>query len=147
MYGSGLRVSEVVNFQINNIDFSRKIIHIKNAKGKKDRISIISETTLNNIEKYLRECQPLVFLFESHIAGSKITTRTVQKIIFESAKKAKILKDVSAHSLRHSFATSLLENGTDIRYIQELLGHARLETTQIYTKVATNKLEGIESPI
>jgi site-specific recombinase XerD len=120
---------------------------IKNAKGNKDRISIVSYVVLNNINKYLDEFQPLRYLFESYEAGNKITTRTVQKIVFESAKKAKILKDVSAHSLRHSFATSLLENGTDIRYIQELLGHARLETTQIYTKVATNKLKEIESPI
>jgi site-specific recombinase XerD len=147
MFGSGLRVSEVVGLHINDIDFSRRTIHIKGAKGKKDRVSIISNTTLNNIDKYLREYQPLVFLFESHQASCKITTRTVQKIVCDSARKAGILKDISAHSLRHSFATSLLEGGTDIRYIQELLGHARLETTQIYTRVAINKLEGIESPI
>jgi integrase/recombinase XerD len=147
MYGSGLRVSETVNLRINDIDFGRNIIHIKGAKGRKDRISIVSKITLDNIDKYLREFQPLIFLFESYEAGSKINIRSVQKIVFIAAKKAGIAKNVSAHSLRHSFATSLLEAGTDIRYIQELLGHARLETTQIYTKVSDSTIKNIESPI
>lgn len=147
LFGSGLRISELENLKINDIDFFRRIITIKQGKGAKDRITIISEQTLRNLEKYLVEYQPLVYLFESHVPGAKLNIRSLQKVVETAAQKAKISKDVSAHSLRHSFATSLLEAGTDIRYIQELLGHARLETTQIYTKVAVNRLETINSPL
>lgn len=147
LYSSGLRVSEVINLKINDIDFSRKLINVKEGKGKKDRITIISEQVLSNVSKYLDEFKPLCYLFESHVAGKKITTRSVQKVVAKAAISANINKQVSAHSLRHSFATYLLENGTNLRYIQELLGHARLETTQIYTKVADINLRGIENPI
>jgi integrase/recombinase XerD len=147
LFGSGLRVSELIDLKINEIDFARKVITIKHGKGAKDRITIVSEQTLKNIEKYLIEYQPLVYLFESHESGSKLNVRTAQKVVTEAARIAGIKKDVSAHSLRHSFATHLLENGTDIRYIQELLGHARLETTQIYTKVANSVLKNIMSPL
>ncbi|MBI2459004.1 MAG: tyrosine-type recombinase/integrase [Parcubacteria group bacterium] len=147
LFGSGLRVSEVVDLKINNIDFIRKIIIIRHGKGAKDRITIVSEQTLNNIEKYLLEYQPLVFLFESHRAGEKLAVRSVQKVVTEAVKSAGVNSNASAHSLRHSFATHLLENGTDIRYIQELLGHSRLETTQIYTKVANNMIKEIKSPL
>jgi integrase/recombinase XerD len=147
LFGSGLRVSELVDLKINDIDFIRQVINIRQGKGAKDRISIISKQTLFNIEKYLKEYQPLIYLFESHEAGEKLSVRTAQKVVEIAVEKAGINKDISAHSLRHSFATHLLENGTDIRYIQELLGHARLETTQIYTKVANNKLRDIKSPL
>jgi site-specific recombinase XerD len=147
LFGSGLRVSELVDLKINDIDFIRRVINIRQGKGAKDRISIISEQTLFNIEKYLKEYQPLIYLFESHEAGEKLSVRTAQKVVEIAAGKAGINKDISAHSLRHGFATHLLENGTDIRYIQELLGHARLETTQIYTKVANNMLRNIKSPL
>jgi integrase/recombinase XerD len=147
LFGSGLRVSELVNLKINDIDFFRRIITIRQGKGAKDRITIVSDQTLRNIEKYLLEYQPLVYLFESHEAGEKINVRTAQKVVEISAKQVGVNPDVSAHSLRHSFATHLLENGTDIRYIQELLGHRRLETTQIYTKVCNNALTNIQSPM
>jgi len=147
LFGSGLRVSEVVDLKINDIDFIRKIITIRQGKGAKDRITIVSDKTLGDIGKYLLEYQPLVFLFESHRAGEKLSARSAQKVVAEAAKLAGVNPEVSAHSLRHSFATHLLESGTDIRYIQELLGHARLETTQIYTKVANNKIRGIKSPL
>lgn len=143
LYCSGLRVSEVVSLKINDLDFNRKIIHIKGAKGKKDRITIISETVLKNIKKYLAESQPLKYLFES-MRGGNLTTRTIQAIISQNAIKAGITKPISPHSFRHSFATHLLENGLDIRYIQALLGHSRLETTQIYTKVATKQFNKIK---
>ncbi|PIR13388.1 integrase, partial [Candidatus Falkowbacteria bacterium CG11_big_fil_rev_8_21_14_0_20_39_10] len=142
-YSSGLRVSELVNLRINDIDFDRKTLSVKSGKGKKDRITIISQVVLDNIEKYLQEYQPPEFLFEGFPAGSKITTRSVQKVVANAAKQAKIIKNVSAHTLRHSFATHLLENNVNLRYIQSLLGHARLETTQIYTKVAVNKFSEI----
>lgn len=147
LYGSGLRISELVNLQINDIDFNRKMIIIKAGKGRKDRITILSKQILENIDKYLRQWHPLAYLFESHESGKKINIRSAQKVVADAIKKASINKAASAHSLRHSFATHLLETGTDIRYIQELLGHARLETTQIYTKVANNKLREIESPL
>ncbi|MFA6306883.1 MAG: site-specific tyrosine recombinase/integron integrase [Patescibacteria group bacterium] len=147
LFGSGLRVSEAVDLKINDIDFFRRIITVRHGKGAKDRITIVSDQTLRNIEKYLLEYQPLTFLFESQPAGTKLTVRTIQKIVGEAARLAKVKPNISAHSLRHSFATHLLESGTDIRYIQELLGHARLETTQIYTKVANNKLREIVSPL
>jgi len=143
LYCSGLRVSELVDLKINDIDFQRKLVIVKSGKGNKDRITIISKIVLDNIDKYLLEYQPLVYLFESHEAGNKINVRSAQKVVADSAFRAGIKKEVSAHALRHSFATHLLEQGTSIRYIQSLLGHARLETTQIYTKVAVNKFNEI----
>ncbi len=143
LYCSGLRVSEVINLKINDIDLNRKSIHIKGAKGKKDRITIISETVLNNIDKYLQEWQPLEYVFES-MRGGKLTTRTVQAIVSQNTRKAHIFKNITPHTFRHSFATHLLESGLDIRYIQVLLGHSRLETTQIYTKVATTQFDKIK---
>ena len=147
LYGSGLRISEVVNLQINDIDFNRRIIIIKSGKGKKDRITILSKQILENINNYLRQYHPMAYLFESYEPGKKINIRSAQKVVINAMKKANIGKEATAHSLRHSFTTHLLEAGTDIRYIQELLGHARLETTQIYTKVANNKLREINSPL
>ena len=147
LFGSGLRISELVNLKINDIDFIRKVITIRQGKGAKDRITIVSGKILGEIEKYLLEYQPLVFLFESHRAGEKLSARSAQKVVTEAARLAGVNPEASAHSLRHSFATHLLENGTDIRYIQELLGHARLATTQIYTKVASNMIRAIKSPL
>lgn len=143
LYCSGLRVSEVVALHINDLDFNRKIIHLKGAKGAKDRITIVSETVLKNIEKYLQEFRPQDYLFESN-RGDKLTTRTIQAVVSQNTKKAGLNKPVSPHSFRHSFATHLLESGLDIRYIQSLLGHARLETTQIYTKVAVTQFDKIK---
>lgn len=146
LYGSGLRVSEAVGLRINDIDFDRRLINIHGGKGRKDRVTIVSTTTLGNIEKYLQEYQPLKYLFESAESGKRLNMRSIQNIVYSSIAKAGVKKDASAHSLRHSFATHLLEAGTDIRYIQELLGHARLETTQIYTHVANSNFEKIKSP-
>ncbi len=143
LYSSGLRVSELINLKIDDINFNRRTITVKAGKGKKDRITIVSRIVLKNIERYLLEYQPLIYLFESHEAGTKINVRTVQVIVAQAVKRAGFNNKYTAHSLRHSFATHLLENGVNLRYIQELLGHARLETTQIYTKVAVNKLSEI----
>lgn len=143
LYSSGLRVSELRNLQINDIDFDRKTIFVRAGKGKKDRITVISKTVLENIGKYLLEYKPLKYLFENPIDAGKLSVRTFQKIVEGSARKAGIAKPVSAHTLRHSFATHQLENGVNLRYIQSMLGHARLETTQIYTKVAVGRFENI----
>jgi len=147
LYSSGLRVSELINLKIDEIDFNRGVFNIRGAKGKKDRVVKAAATVLKNIEKYLLEFQPLKYLFESQIGGGKLTTRTVQKITEISAKKSGLKKSITPHVFRHSFATHLLEQGTNLRYIQSLLGHSRLETTQIYTRVATNKFNEIEDLI
>ncbi len=143
LYTSGLRVSELINLRISDIDFDRKQIFVRAGKGGKDRITIISKIVLSNIGKYLRKYQPLEYLFEGR-GGGKLTTRTVQAIVKKSSIGANIKKDVSAHTFRHSFATHLLENNTNLRYIQSLLGHSRLETTQVYTKIAVNKFSEID---
>jgi site-specific recombinase XerD len=147
LYSSGLRVSELMNLKINDLDFSRHCLNVRAGKGNKDRVTIISDQVLENVNKYLLEYKPLVYLFESYRAGEKLTTRTIEKVVSEAAKLAGINKSVSAHTLRHSFATTLLENGTDIRYIQALLGHSSIVTTQIYTKVAVPGLRNIKSPL
>lgn len=147
LYSSGLRVSELINLKIDEIDFNRGVFNIRGSKGKKDRIVKATTTVLKNIEKYLLEFKPLKYLFESQINATKLTTRTIQGITEILAKKSGIKKSVSPHVFRHSFATHLLEQGTNLRYIQSLLGHSRLETTQIYTRVATSKFDEIEDLI
>ena len=144
LYSTGLRISELKNLEINDIDFNRKCVLVKNGKGKKDRITVISQAVLKNVEKYLLEYKPIKYLFESFGVAKKMNIRSMQKVVTNLAGKAGIKKGVSAHSLRHSFATHLLENNVNLRYIQSLLGHARLETTQIYTKVATNNFANIK---
>ncbi len=139
LYCSGMRVSELKNLEIEMIDFDRKMILIQQGKGNKDRNTIVSQIVLDNIFKYINIYRPIRYLFEGR-SNNKISTRSIQKIVKDSAKLARIKKSVSPHTLRHTFATHLLENGVNLRYIQSLLGHARLETTQIYTKVACNKL-------
>ncbi|MEA2088326.1 MAG: site-specific tyrosine recombinase/integron integrase [Patescibacteria group bacterium] len=146
MYSSGLRVSEIVNVKVRDLDFENNMLKVRQAKGAKDRITIMSKKVVNVLEKYVKNKKLNDYVFES-TQGSKLTERSVQKVFTQAFKKSKIKKQASCHSLRHSFATHLLESGTDIRYIQELLGHARIETTQVYTKVAGNKIKNIKSPL
>ncbi len=146
MYSSGLRVSELVNVKVNDFDFENRILKVRSGKGSKDRITIISDKIIDILKKYIRNKKENDYLFESN-RGGRMKERSVQKVFKVSLKKSTLKRNVSCHSLRHSFATHLLESGTDIRYIQELLGHARLETTQVYTKVANNKLKEIKSPL
>ncbi len=145
-YAGGLRVSEIVDMKIKDINLAQLTIHIKGAKGNKDRITVLPEKLVENINNFMahRDFNDYVFASER---GGKLTTRTAQ-IIFEKAlKKAGIRKEASFHCLRHSFATHLLENGVDVRYVQELLGHANIRTTQIYTKVTNPALKNIKSPL
>jgi len=144
LYSTGLRVDELRNLEIDQIDFERKSVFVKAGKGRKDRITIIAQTVLENIGKYLLAYQPLRYLFESFAPERKMSIRSLQKIVTGAALKSGIRKNVSAHTLRHSFATHLLENNVNLRYVQSLLGHARLETTQIYTQVAANNLREIK---
>ncbi len=145
-YGAGLRVSEVINLKVKDINLEELTIHIKNSKGQKDRISILPEKLTKDLQKIIAKKTNNDFLFESE-RGGKLSTRTAQKIFENAFKKSNIKKDASFHSLRHSFATHLLENGVDVRYVQELLGHQNIRTTQIYTHVTNPKLRNIKSPL
>jgi len=146
MYSSGLRISEVVNVKVEDFDFENKLLRVQQGKGGKDRNTILSEKIIGVLQKYIKSKEAGNYVFESR-RGGKLAKRSVQKAFSNALKKSKIKKVASCHSLRHSFATHLLEDGTDIRYIQELLGHKNLETTQIYTKVANNNLKNIKSPL
>jgi site-specific recombinase XerD len=145
-YAAGLRVSEVVNLKVKDIDLTELIIHIKNTKSKKDRFTIFPEKLKKDIQNLTVGKDKNEFVFESN-RGGKLTTTSLQKIFRQALKKSRIKKDATFHSLRHSFATHLLENGTDVRYVQELLGHANIRTTQIYTQVTNPKLKNIKSPL
>ncbi|MFC1613539.1 tyrosine-type recombinase/integrase, partial [Patescibacteria group bacterium] len=145
-YGAGLRISEVINLKIKDISLEELTIHIKDAKGKKDRITILPKKLKLDIQNLMAGKNKNEFLFESN-RGGKLSARTAQKIFEEAFKKSNIQKDATFHSLRHSFATHLLENGVDVRYIQELLGHNNIRTTQIYTKVTNNSVRNIKSPL
>jgi len=147
VYASGLRVEEVVSLKRRDIDISRKMINIRSGKGRKDRCTLISETVINALEEYYLRYEVTDWLFSGAKPGKHLVIRTAQHIFEHALKKAKIEKAASLHSLRHSFATHLLEGGTDIRYIQELLGHASLMTTERYTHVARRKTLSIISPL
>lgn len=147
LYSAGLRVSEVVRLRIGDVDFQRKLIHIKGAKGRKDRYTILSDAGSEALQKYVKEYGQSKWLFPSQDRERHITTRTVEKIFSNACQKADIKKSATVHSLRHSFATHLLESGVDLRYIQELLGHKSSKTTEIYTHVATKDLGRIKSPL
>ena len=144
-YSSWLRVSEIINLKVLDIDLEWLIIHIKWAKWDKDRITVFSEKLKNDLWKIILYKQKNDYLIESE-RWWKLTTRTAQIIFKNALKKSWIKKEATFHSLRHSFATHLLENWTDIRYIQELLWHSSIKTTQIYTKVMNPKLKNITSP-
>ncbi len=131
---------------VQDLDFAEKTIHIKQAKGRKDRISVLPEKLISNLNNFVtgKARHDLVFLSER---GGKLTTRTAQKIFEQALAKAVITKPATFHSLRHSFATHLLENGVDTRYVQELLGHSNIRTTQRYTQVTNPMLKSIVSPL
>jgi integrase/recombinase XerD len=146
IYACGFRVSEITNLKIQDLNLQEKIGHIRQAKGNKDRIFNIPEFLLDNLKYHIDQQNKLnqEYLFSGK--SGKLSIRNIQKIVSQAAKRAN-LKNVHTHTLRHSFATHLLEDGVDIRKIQELLGHANLSTTQIYTHVSTEELKKIKSPI
>ncbi|MCW5896363.1 MAG: tyrosine-type recombinase/integrase [Bacteroidetes bacterium] len=147
IYSAGLRVGEVVRIRLSDIDEQRKLIHLHKAKGAKDRYTVLSASVLGTLAEYLQEYRPREFLFEGQDGRRHISERTVQYIFQDAVEAAGILKPVSVHSLRHSFATHLLEGGTDLRYIQKLLGHSSSKTTEIYTHVSKKSIEKIVSPL
>ena len=148
-YSAGLRVSEIVNLKIAHIDSKRMQIFIGRAKGKKDRYVNLSPVLLDILRSYVKDYKPKPkeFLFESEQTGSAYPPRTVQQIFTNAKNKAGIRKEIGIHSLRHSFATHLLDKGTDIKYIKELLGHFNIRTTERYLHVSKQKLVNIISPL
>jgi integrase/recombinase XerD len=146
-YASGLRVSEVVRLKIEDLDQERKLIMIKGAKGRKDRYTVLSDVAFQILQEYCSKFKPEGWLFPGFQNNGHISIRTAQSVFGQAKDAAGIEKDVSIHSLRHSFATHLLEGGTDLRYIQELLGHQSSKTTEIYTHVSNRILGKIVSPL
>ena len=149
IYACGMRVSELTSLQIKDFDFDERVGHIRQAKGKKDRLFNIPDFLFEDLKniKEIQEETKQEYLFSNPTTGGKLTTRNLQKIVSKAVKRAGIKKSVHPHTLRHSFATHLLENDVDIRKIQELLGHADLSTTQIYTHISNEELKKIKSPL
>lgn len=145
-YSAGLRLSELTNIKLKDIDSERMQIRVSQAKGKKDRYSILSPKLLGLLRIYFTTYKPKLWLFEGQ-TGAQYSTRSIQAIMREATLKAGIKKKISVHTLRHSFATHLLENGTDLRYIQSLLGHESSKTTEIYTHITTKGFDQIKSPL
>jgi site-specific recombinase XerD len=147
IYSAGLRVGEVIRLKAEDINSDRMLIHVRGSKGRKDRYTLLSEKALCVLQEYWREYRPQKWLFSGQKDESHISERTVQQIFHHAKRRAGINRDVSVHSLRHSFATHLLESGVDLRYIQELLGHKSSKTTEVYTHVSNKVLGKIQSPL
>ncbi|WP_442600776.1 site-specific tyrosine recombinase/integron integrase [Paenibacillus sp. KN14-4R] len=146
-YSSGLRIGEVVRLKLHDLDHQRLIVHIRQGKGRKDRVTVLSRQAVEMIRVYVERERPFDWLFPGAERDRPITERSVQRV-FESAREtADIKKAATVHTLRHSFATHLLEAGTDLRYIQELLGHENIKTTQIYTHVSIKDARKVMSPL
>ncbi len=145
IYSAGLRLGELLNLKIGDIDSKRFKIHVVQGKGKKDRYVVLSEKLLQLLREYFKKYGPKEYLIEGG-KGGRYSDKSVQSLMKQAVKKAGIRKKATVHTLRHSFATHLLDDGTDIRFIQELLGHVRLETTQIYTHVSSRSIDKIKSP-
>lgn len=146
IYSGGLRLSEVINLQLKDIDSQRMQILLRQAKGRKDRYTLLSKKLLPVLRVYVAEYKPRKWLFEG-LRGTQYTESSVQAIVKHASLKAGLTKRVTPHTLRHSFATHLLENGTDLRYIQALLGHESTKTTEIYTHITTKGFDQIENPL
>ncbi|APG65392.1 integrase [Tenacibaculum todarodis] len=145
-YGMGLRVSEIVNIKISNIDSNRMQVLIEGAKGKKDRYVNLPESVLELLREYYKAYKPKNWLFEGQYGGA-YSARSVQAVFKRAMKNAGIKKQIGIHGLRHSYATHLLESGADLRFIQQLLGHYNIKTTQIYTHVSNTATSKIKSPL
>ncbi len=144
LYSSGIRLSECLNMKIEDLDLKQKIGWVRAGKGNKDRMFILSEDVKKELINYISESRGILF---KGSAGRALTPRNIQKMVAKAALNAGIHKRITPHKLRHSFATHLLEAGTDIRIIQELLGHSNLQTTQIYTKVSQEQMRKVKSPL
>jgi integrase/recombinase XerD len=147
LYGAGLRVSEACRLTIDDIDSSRMVVHVRQAKGNKDRDVMLSPVLLATLRQYWKRSRPKRWLFPGYGPDKPMTTKSVFLMVRSTAARAKITKTVSPHTLRHSFATHLLESGTDLRTIQMLLGHADVSTTIIYLQVSQQHIRKITSPL
>ena len=145
-YGSGLRISEAVSLKVHNIDSSRMLIHVEQGKGAKDRYTVLSGRMLVLLREYWKVQRPQFYLFPGTKAGTHIQPDTIRDICRDACRWAGILKRITPHVLRHSFATHLLENGTDTRAIQVLLGHSRIDTTARYTTITPQTIARLASP-
>ncbi len=146
IYAAGLRISEVVNLKIGDLEFERKRILVKNAKGKKDRYTILADKLVASLKRYMELYEPKDWLFEGQYGG-KYSVRSVQSIFTDAKLKSKVSAYATVHTLRHSFATHLLEQGMNLRYIQELLGHESSRTTEIYTHITKSGFNNLSSPL
>ena len=146
IYSCGLRRSELLNLTLNDIDSKRGLVIIRQAKGRKDRVAPLSEKILNLLRDYYTAYKPTNWLFEGQNSKGQYDERSLASVLIQALRKSKITKPVTLHWLRHSYATHLLENGTDLRYIQEILGHSSSRTTEIYTHVSNKSLQKIVSP-
>jgi site-specific recombinase XerD len=146
-YGAGLRVSEVVSLKVSDVDSERMMLRVEQGKGRKDRHAMLSPVLLELLRDWYRISRPQGWLFPGLKPASPMTTRQLTRACHAAAHMAEITKRVTPHTLRHSFATHLLEQNIDIRVIQVLLGHAKLETTALYTRVATNTIREVMSPL
>jgi site-specific recombinase XerD len=146
LYSSGLRISEIIDLKLSDFDFKRKQLHIQNGKGRKDRYATIAESAFPLIKNYYKTYKPKTYFIENP-KGGKYSPQSIRAFLKKSLNLAEITKTVTPHTLRHSYATHMLEQGIGIRHIQELLGHSRPETTMIYTHVTRKDLEQIKSPL
>jgi len=146
-YAAGLRVSEVVGLKPADIDSDRRLIHVRQGKGRKDRMVMLSLTLQEELDLYIRWARPHHWLFPGQNPTQHLSTRAIQRICRLTGERAEITKRVTPHVLRHTFATHLLDAGTDLRVIQTLLGHASISTTAIYTHVSTRRLQATTSPL
>ncbi|MEL4309080.1 tyrosine-type recombinase/integrase [Joostella sp. CR20] len=144
LYSSGLRRSELINLKIEDIDSKRMVIRVRQAKGKKDRFTILNKSVLEDLRLYFKMYRPVRYLFEGAIRSMKYNESSVLRVVTHAANRAGLHQRVTPHMLRHSFATHLLEDGIDIRHIQLLLGHESTKTTEIYTHVAVNNFKNIK---
>lgn len=147
IYAAGLRVGEVVNLKISDIDSVNMQIRVRQGKGSKDRLTLLSEWNLKILREYFKYFRPIDWLFPGEDKDKPLTTRSVERVMDKAAQKAGITKPVTVHTLRHSFATHLLESGVDIYYIQRLLGHTNIKSTSIYLHMTNMKLRNIKSPL
>jgi integrase/recombinase XerD len=146
IYACGLRRNELLNLKPADVDSQRHILIIRQTKGRKDRIVPLSQKLVEHLRQYYKAYRPQTWLFEGQTSGEKYGEKSLENVLKKAVQTAGIKKPVSLHWLRHSYATHLLEGGTDLRYIQELLGHKSSKTTEIYTHVSTKSIQSIISP-
>lgn len=146
IYSGGLHISEAINLKKSDIDASRMLVTIRGGKGKKDRVTLLSKKALDLLDEYYKKYQTKEYIFEGQFGGI-YSTRSLQKVLKNLLAQTNIKKDATIHTLRHSFATHLLERGTDLRYIQNLLGHESSKTTEIYTHITKKGIDKIRNPL